>query len=620
MTLDVRVLGEAIAVAAAIAAAVGAIRRRSLESAESAAFLAAFALLTFFSVDLPITTFLVVVIGASVLPYLLVRLADHLRPVPRWLRIVLFGGMLYMLALNTIYVAVVFRFEGTVGTLPPPPPAFGLPQMAYLVLGQGYATFAFISGAATASGTRRWRLRLAAAGSILSFGAVVAGTLAVYLRSDPGAPPQFDNPFGASFYALLAAGSLLYLSAFAPPPWLRQMWRLGELQRFLRETATTAVGERGEEALAGLVDAAVRATGADEGAVAREEVLGTSRPTTASVPIETLRAWGKGAAVVGPRVIAVPIQTTERRFGVLTITFRRRPLFAEDDVAVLALMSDSTAIALANDELFREQRVLNERMRALEEGERVRVQGELDRVEQDVRTARDIQLSLLPQHAPEIDGWRLASSYRPARTVGGDFYDFFDLPDGSLAVIVGDASGKGIAAALLMATTRSVLRSSGAQLSSPGAILSAANKILCRAMPPNMFVTCLVVRIEPGTGAMRYANAGHDMAYLRCAAEVQEVRARGMPLGLMDDAVYEEKDGLIGPGELLLLYSDGVVEAHDHQRALFSFDRLRGLVGSLAPARLIAGVLEAVSAFTPPDQEQEDDITLVTVWRDAAPA
>lgn len=537
MTLDVRVLGETIAVAAAIAAAVGAIRRRSLESAESAAFLAAFALVPFFSVDLPIATFLVVALGTSVLPYLLVRLADHLRPVPPWLRIALFGGMLYMIALNTIYAAFVYRFEGTVGTQPPPPAALGLAQIAYLVLGVGYATFVFITGAVTASGMRRWRLRLAAAGTILTFASVVAGALAVYVRADPGAPPRFDNPFGVSFYVLLAAASIVYLSAFAPPPWLRQMWRLGELQLFLRETATTAIGERGQEALAALVGAAVRVTGASEGAVAGEDELRSSGPA------EAVRAWHSGAAVVGPRIIAVPIQTTERRFGVLTITFRRRPLFAQDDVAVLALMSESTAIALANDELFREQRTLSERMRSLEEGERVRVQGELDRVEQDVRTARDIQLSLLPQHAPEIDGWQLASSYRPARTVGGDFYDFFDLPDGSLAVIVGDASGKGIPAALLMATTRSVLRAEGSQLSSPGAVLSAVNN-----------------------------------------------------------------------------YSDGIVEARDSRRELFSFDRLRGLVGSLAPARLIAGVLEAVSSFTPPDQEQEDDITLVTVWRDAAPA
>lgn len=411
MTLDVQLLGQGIAVTAAIAAIGGAIRRPSLESAETAAFLTAYAALAFFSVDLPLTMFLFVSLASAVAPYLIVRLAGHLRPVPRWLRVVLFIGMLYMATLNAVYVAVIFRFEGTVGTQPAPPALLGLLQVAYVVTGQAYAAGVFIGGAITATGARQWRLRLAAAGSILTFTAVAAAVVSVYSTTEPGAPPRLDNPFGASFYMLSALASLAYLAAFAPPPWLRQLWRLAELQRFLRETSAIAIGERGHEALEALVGAAVRASGATAGVVLTADAL-RSPADPAIVPAEAVRAWQSGVAAVGPHVIAIPVQTGERRFGVLTVSFRRRSLFAADDAAVLTLMSESTAIALANDELFREQRDLNERLRA--QGEALdRAGQEKGELLEELRTLNAGLQQTVQEHVREIERSRMLRRYLP---------------------------------------------------------------------------------------------------------------------------------------------------------------------------------------------------------------
>jgi anti-sigma regulatory factor (Ser/Thr protein kinase) len=231
-----------------------------------------------------------------------------------------------------------------------------------------------------------------------------------------------------------------------------------------------------------------------------------------------------------------------------------------------------------------------------------------------------IQQYFLPKSPPELPGWQLAAHYRPARAVGGDFYDFIDLPDAQLGLVIGDVTDKGVPASLVMAATRSVLRASAARLVEPSEVLQRVNELMVPDTPPHMFVTCLYAVLDPASGRLRYANAGHDPAFLhtRQGAAVQ-LRARGMPLGIMPDVVYESHETCLRPGQHVLLYSDGLVEAHDTQRQMFGFDRLEQLVAAHAggPRELIECLLAELDRFVGPGWEQEDDVTLVSLRRAA---
>jgi serine phosphatase RsbU (regulator of sigma subunit)/anti-sigma regulatory factor (Ser/Thr protein kinase) len=246
-----------------------------------------------------------------------------------------------------------------------------------------------------------------------------------------------------------------------------------------------------------------------------------------------------------------------------------------------------------------------------------------ERMEQELRVARLIQQTLLPKQVPELPGWEVAVHYQPARAVGGDFYDFMPLPDGRLVFTVGDVTDKGVPAALVMATTRAILRGCARRQLSPSATLVRANELLCPEIPPSMFVTCLYAILDPASGRLQYANAGHDLPYLRHAGGVEELRATGMPLGLMPGMQYEEKEITLEPGDGVLFYSDGLVEAHNRQRQMFSFARLRDLVRDQTTSNgtaFIQFLMAELTAFTGSDWEQEDDITLVTLEREGAPS
>jgi serine phosphatase RsbU (regulator of sigma subunit) len=210
----------------------------------------------------------------------------------------------------------------------------------------------------------------------------------------------------------------------------------------------------------------------------------------------------------------------------------------------------------------------------------------------------------------------VAAYYQPATEVGGDFYDFLELEDGHLGLLVGDATGHGMPAALLMATTRGMLRAGAQTSDSPSKILERVNNILYPEIPPNKFVTCLAALLDSRTGRLQYANAGHDLPYVRHSAGVSELRATGMPLGLMPDMSYEEKEITLQPGESILLYSDGLVEAHSPQREMFGVPRMQRYVGAHPEgAALIDSLLAELEQFTGEEWEQEDDITLLTLQR-----
>src|SRR5918997_3416996 len=165
---------------------------------------------------------------------------------------------------------------------------------------------------------------------------------------------------------------------------------------------------------------------------------------------------------------------------------------------------------------------------------------ERQRIEQELHVARLIQLTLLPETLPGLPGYDVATYYQPAREVGGDFYDLLELEDGRVGFVVGDATGKGMPAALVVAATCSILRAVAQDLSySPGEVLARVNEVVLARIPPNMFVTCFYAVLDPKSGKFAYANAGHDLPYVRRSGDADELRARGMPLGLMPGMAYE---------------------------------------------------------------------------------
>ncbi len=242
-------------------------------------------------------------------------------------------------------------------------------------------------------------------------------------------------------------------------------------------------------------------------------------------------------------------------------------------------------------------------------------------VEQELEVARSIQQASLPKEVPTLEGWQISPFYRPAREVGGDFYDFHFLSEGRVGLVVGDATGKGVPAALVMSTTLGMIQLAAGALdsSSPGEVLSRVNETLFARIPPNMFVTCFYAILDPENASLSYANAGHDPPYLQRRGEAEELRARGMPLGLMPGMDYKEKEIVLDAGEVALFYTDGLVEAHNPKGEMFGFPRLRALIAEHAvEGSLGEFLMEELYSFVGEGWEQEDDITLLTLHRSSA--
>jgi serine phosphatase RsbU (regulator of sigma subunit)/ketosteroid isomerase-like protein len=248
---------------------------------------------------------------------------------------------------------------------------------------------------------------------------------------------------------------------------------------------------------------------------------------------------------------------------------------------------------------------------------------ERERIEQELKVARSIQQASLPEEVPTLEGWQITPFYRPAREVGGDFYDFFELEDGLVGVVVGDATGKGIPAALVAEAISNMLRAVAQAFGSvsSGDVLQRVNETLLARIPQNMFVTSFYAILDPEKCTLSYANAGHNLPYLWHGGNAQELRARGMPLGLMPGMGYEEKETTLERGDGALLYSDGLVEAHDPKGEMFGFPRLRAFVAEHGEERSLGDfLLEQLYSFTEERWEQEDDITLLTLRRAASPS
>jgi PAS domain S-box-containing protein len=337
------------------------------------------------------------------------------------------------------------------------------------------------------------------------------------------------------------------------------------------------------------------------------EVLKYTRQLSSNNRVDTVtRRSRKDGTLVDVELLAVPVSV------------------GEDQVGTYAMYHDISELKRAEEEVRQlnkdlERRVAErtEQLKSAMAKQQEEAQ-QRERIEQELRVARLIQQTFLPRSAPELGSYQIASYYRPAREVSGDFYDFLELEDGRLGLVVGDASGKGIPAAMVMANTRSVLRTiaQGGDIA-PGQVLEEANEILYPDIPPNMFVTCFYGVLDPSSDTFTYANAGHDLPYLHRNGDAEELRARGMPLGLMPGMSYEEREVVVDAGESVLFYSDGLVEAHDPQGEMFGFPRLRALVAEHDEEEhsLVDFLLEELYSFVAEGWEQEDDITLVTLGK-----
>ncbi len=311
---------------------------------------------------------------------------------------------------------------------------------------------------------------------------------------------------------------------------------------------------------------------------------------------------GKGESIVASgmqSIMAAPLIYADDVLGVLHLdTTRRNAPFNEDDLALFGgLAAASAAVAIANARLH--------------EGLLRR-----QRLEQELSLAQTVQRSFLPERMPEREGLELAYHYALAYQVGGDFYDVLELADGRVAVTIGDVSGKGIPAALLMAKTISEMRVAAAARSEPSATLSMVNRMMLGSVSPEMFVTAAAVFYDPRTGAAVASDAGHMPPIIKRASGKAEFLdlEKGFPLGVVDDGLFRDKSVALAPGDTFLLYTDGVTDASNGDGATFGPDRLIAAVEAAPPGArsVIDAVLSSVGDFVRLTRPF-DDLTMVAL-------
>ena len=245
------------------------------------------------------------------------------------------------------------------------------------------------------------------------------------------------------------------------------------------------------------------------------------------------------------------------------------------------------------------------------------------RIEHEMAIGRRIQLALLPQRFPAVDGWSFAAAYEAAREVGGDLYDLFPVRGRTdrIGLLVADVTGKGIPAALLMADVRALLHAATDNAETPGDALRRVNRILVTERPTSLFVTASLHVLDTATGEVRYASAGHEPSILeRAAGGIETLEADGPLLGAFADATYEDRSTTLADGDLLLAYTDGVTDARDIDGTFFGEDRLRAVVDASRgsdPEALASAIVEAVGEHRA-GAEPFDDLTLLVAARRSA--
>lgn len=242
------------------------------------------------------------------------------------------------------------------------------------------------------------------------------------------------------------------------------------------------------------------------------------------------------------------------------------------------------------------------------------------RLEEELKIGHEIQLSLLPRCCPELPGWELSAFYQPAREVGGDLYDFVQDPDdeAALRLIIADVTGKGVPAALLMASARTTLRAESISGYGPGDVLRRTNRVLRLDRQAPLSLSAFYALLHRETGRLTFANAGHERPlWVRAGRSVETLDGHDIVLGLFADVPYREWTVEMAPGDCLVLYTDGVTEARDESGDFFGDSRLEQVVAASAGGstqELIQAIVDALASFagaTPP----ADDCTIVVLKR-----
>ena len=309
----------------------------------------------------------------------------------------------------------------------------------------------------------------------------------------------------------------------------------------------------------------------------------------------------RSIAILGLRAImCVPLQIKGSLLGVIYVDNRiHSGVFRPDDLDLLTAIAAHAATAIENARLYQ---------MAVEQG----------RLERELQMARDLQASLLPREMPQLTGWDFATYWQPARQVSGDFYDFVFTPQG-IAVVIADVSDKGMPAALFMALSRTILRASLIGSNSPVDGIAQANRLICADSPNSMFVTLFAAQIDRVTGDVIYVNAGHNPPYLYRAAEDEPERLvrTGMALGIDDTTRFAQQSVHLDPGDTLILYTDGILDALNADSEEFGDGRLRRVCAQQrteSATHIVAALRDEVLKFVG-DEPLADDCTVVIVKR-----
>lgn len=299
-------------------------------------------------------------------------------------------------------------------------------------------------------------------------------------------------------------------------------------------------------------------------------------------------------------MMAAPLETEGRVIGLIYVdTPNPAQGFTREDLDLLAVMANVAAIRLEHA-----------RLAEVEQSERL--------LARELERAAEIQRTLLPETPPEVEGVQLAGYNAPCRTVGGDYYDFLPLDGGRLGLVVADVSGKGMPAALLMSNLQARIQVLAEEPSDLAALLERLNRLLRSSSPPQCFVSLFFGVLDPCSGELLYANAGHNPALLvRAEGRVEWLESGGPVLAILPAVSYEQQRRQLRPGDVLVLYSDGVTEATDRSGAEFGSERLAELCvrhAHLPPAGLLEELRRCLRDWLG-GQPAEDDITLVAIKR-----
>jgi sigma-B regulation protein RsbU (phosphoserine phosphatase) len=313
---------------------------------------------------------------------------------------------------------------------------------------------------------------------------------------------------------------------------------------------------------------------------------------------ESILSTGIRSALCAPLWLAAADSETVIGLVYLDTRLGATANFDQEDLRVVTALANLAAAKIENSRLLEES--LEKR-----------------RLDEDMRTAAEIQARLLPTGAPLVEGYGLIGSTRPCRTVGGDYYDF-EMQDERLLLALGDVSGKGTGAALLMAVLRASVRGHWAE-GEVSEAMCRINRTLCQNVPPNKYVTFFLARLEPASGRLRYVNAGHNPPVIVRAGGTRETLAEGgMVLGLFDSVPYADGEAELRPGDVLVVYSDGVTEAWDEAGEEFGEGRVADLATALrglSAAEIHERLLEAVETHTN-HAKSTDDSTLIVLKRE----